>query len=251
LTAANGTSCQKKLHRSRKVGSGVSPPCGGQILNWLMRETRDETLVEPIFVGMCTQLRFAGIPVARGSLHFRTHHPQWLGSRIIWRRGMKEAEVQRVAYQVQDTAEFLNSPFRAILDGTREVRQRLQSEEVKSLHHPLYDELRSEGLTDYVAWPLDHTLGKRHLITFASDAPGGFDDDDVALLTKILPAFSLVSEIRLKNQFARTLLETYVGPNRSLRVQLREAAAPRSVQLSSSAIFATSPRCRILDRGMK
>jgi adenylate cyclase len=195
-----------------------SSPLGRQVINWLMRETRNEALIEPIFVGMCSQLRLAGVPVARASLHFQTHHPQWLGSRIIWRRGMQPPEVQRVAYQVQETAEFLNSPFRAIIDGAHEVRQRLQSNKVKSLNHPLYDELRAEGLTDYVAWPLDHSLGKRHLITFASDAPGGFDDDHVALLSEILPAISLVSEIRLKNQFAQTLLETYVGPHASQQI---------------------------------
>jgi adenylate cyclase len=210
---------------AQHVKSGIPSPLGRQVLNWLMRETRDEPFIEPIFVGVCSQLRLAGLPVARASLHFQTHHPQWLGSRIIWRRGMQIAEVQRVAYQVQETAEFLNSPFRAIIDGAHEVRQRLQSEAVKSLNHPLYDEFRAEGLTDYVAWPLDHTLGKRHLITFASDAPGGFDDDHVALLSEILPAISLVSEIRLKNQFAQTLLETYVGPHASQ--QILEGATTR------------------------
>lgn len=204
---------------------GISPSRGSQLLNWLMTETRDEPFMERIFVGMCRQLRFAGVPLARSSLHIRTHHPQWLGSRIVWRRGMQNAEVQRVAYQVQETAEFLNSPYRAIIEGAQEVRQRLQGEKVKSLNHPLYDELRTEGLTDYIAWPLDHTLGKRHLITFASDAPGGFDDDHLALLADILPAISLVSEIRLKNQFARTLLETYVGPHAS--DQILEGATTR------------------------
>jgi adenylate cyclase len=210
---------------SQHVRSDIPSPLGRQVLNWLMTETRDEPSIEPIFVALCTQLRLSAVPVARSSLHFQTHHPQWLGSRIIWRRGMQNAEVQRVAYQVQETAEFLDSPFRAIIDGAHQVRQRLQGEEVKSLNHPLYDELRAEGLTDYVAWPLDHTLGKRHLITFASDAPGGFNDDHVALLTEILPAISLVSEIRLKNQFAQTLLETYVGPHASQ--QILEGATTR------------------------
>jgi adenylate cyclase len=131
---------------------------------------------------------------------------------------MQNAEVQRVAYHVRPTAEFLNSPFRAIIDGAHEVRQRLQSEEVKSLNHPLYNELRAEGLTDYVAWPLDHTLGKRHLITFASDAPDGFDEDHIVLLSDLLLSLSLISEIRLKNQFARTLLETYVGPHAAQQI---------------------------------
>jgi adenylate cyclase len=144
---------------------------------------------------------------------------------------MRNAEVRTVGYRVQETAEFLNSPLRAIIDGANEIRQRLQSEEVKGLNHPLYEELRAEGLTDYIAWPLDHTLGRRHLVTFASDAPGEFDDDHVAFLADTLPALCLVSEIRLKNQFGRTLLETYVGPHASeqiLEVQPRAAAARRS-----------------------
>jgi adenylate cyclase len=198
--------------------SGVWPARGSPILNWLMRGTHDEPLIDKIFVELCSRLRAAGVTVARGTLHFRTHHPQWLGTRIIWRSGMRNAEVRTVGYHVQETAEFLDSPLRAIINGANEIRRRLQSSEVESLSHPLYEELGVEGLTDYIAWPLDHTLGKRHLVTFASDAPRGFDDDHVAVLADILPALSLVSEIRLKNQFARTLLETYVGPHASEQI---------------------------------
>jgi len=86
------------------------------------------------------------------------------------------------------------------------------------LSQPLYAELGTAGLTDYIAWPLDHTLGKRHLVTFASDAPSGFADDHVAVLADILAALALVSEIRLKNQLARTLLETYVGSHASEQI---------------------------------
>jgi adenylate cyclase len=131
---------------------------------------------------------------------------------------MRNAEIQTVGYHVEATAEFLKSPLRAIIDGANEIRQRLQSSEVEILNHPLCEELRAEGLTDYIAWPLDHTLGKRHLVTFATDAPRGFDDDHFAVLAEILPALALVSEIRLKNQLARTLLETYVGPHASEKI---------------------------------
>src|SRR6266571_3337310 len=87
------------------------------------------------------------------------------------------------------------------------------------IHHPQWlgarimwaDEMRAKGLTDYVAWPLYHTLGKRHIVTFATDRPGGFDDAHIAGLLKLLSILALVSEIRVKNRLARTLLETYVG----------------------------------------
>jgi adenylate cyclase len=48
-------------------------------------------------------------------------------------------------------------------------------------------------------------------VTFATDRPGGFDDAHIAALLKLLPVLALVSEIRIKNRLARTLLETYVG----------------------------------------
>jgi len=213
---------------------GAWPASGSQILNWLMRGTHDEPLIDNIFVELCSRLRVAGVPVARATLHFRTRHPQWLGTRIIWRSGMRKAEVRTVGYHVEETAEFLDSPFRAIIvDGASEIRWRLQSGEDRSLSHPLYEEFRAEGLTDYVAWPLDHTLGKRHLVTFASDAPSGFDDDHVAVLAEILPALALVSEIRLKNQLARTLLETYVGPHAS--EQILDGATTRGNGVTVSA----------------
>src|SRR5262249_45367772 len=82
----------------------------------------------------------------------------------------------------------------------------------------LYEELRAESLTDYVAWPLDHTQGKRHLVTFATDAPHGFAGHQIAALAGLLPALALVSEIRVKNRLARTLLETYVGPPASEQI---------------------------------
>jgi hypothetical protein len=49
--------------------------------------------------------------------------------------------------------------------------------------------MRAKGLTDYVAWPLYHTLGKRHIVTFATDQSGGFDDAHIAGLLKLLPVW--------------------------------------------------------------
>jgi adenylate cyclase len=52
-------------------------------------------------------------------------------------------------------------------------------------------------------------------LTFATDQPGDFDDAHIAGLLRLLPVLALVSEIRMKNRLARTLLETYVGSHAS------------------------------------
>lgn len=188
-----------------------APTLSDGIVDWLTNGTRDQRFVDNIFAEMCIRLQQAGIPLKRSTLHVLIHHPQWLGARFMWSDGMREAEIARVDYDVRERSEYIGSPANELQDGATEVRENLERDPSLGRKHALYDEMRAKGLTDYVAWPLHHTLGKRHLITFATDRRGGFDDAHVAALKKVLPVLALVSEIRVKNRLARTLLETYVG----------------------------------------
>ena len=181
------------------------------VLHWLTNDTRDQRFIDNIFAELCIRLQRAGIPVKRASLHILIHHPQWLGARMLWEDGMREAVIERVDYDVRERSEYIGSPANEIHDSVTEVRENLERDAALGRQHAVYDEMRAKGLTDYVAWPLYHTLGKRHLVTFASDRSGGFDDAHIAGLKKLLPVLALVSEIRIKNRLARTLLETYVG----------------------------------------
>ena len=181
------------------------------VVHWLTNDTRDERFIDNIFAELCVRLQRAGIPVKRAALHVLIHHPQWLGARIMWADGMREAELARVDYDVRERSEYIDSPANEIDDGATEVRENLERGPALGRKHAVYDRMRTKGLTDYVAWPLYHTLGKRHIVTFATDRPGGFGDAHIAGLLKLLPVLALVSEIRIKNRLARTLLETMSG----------------------------------------
>lgn len=181
------------------------------VLHWLTNDARDERFIDNIFAEMCLRLQRAGIPLKRATLHVVIQHPQWLGAKMAWADGMRTAEMTRVDHEVRGRSEFIGSPASEIHDGATEVRENLAGDPALGRRHALYDEMRQKGLTDYVAWPLYHTLGKRHMVTFATDRVGGFDDAQIASLQKLLPILALVSEIRVKNRLARTLLETYVG----------------------------------------
>jgi adenylate cyclase len=181
------------------------------VLQWLTNDARDERFIDNIFAEMCRRLQRAGIPLKRATLHVVIQHPQWLGAKIMWADGMREAEITRVDHDVRGRSEFIGSPASEIFDGATEVRENLTGDPALRRKHAIYEEMRAMGLTEYVAWPLHHTLGKRHMVTFATDIPNGFDDAHIASLQKLLPVLALVSEIRVKNRLARTLLETYVG----------------------------------------
>lgn len=188
-----------------------APTPADGVIDWLTNGTRDERFIDDIFAQMCIRLQQAGIPVKRATLHVLINHPQWLGARMMWSDGMREAEIALVDYEVRERPEYIGSAAHEIHDGATELRERLEQDPSLGRKHALYDEMRAKGLTDYVAWPLYHTLGKRHIVTFATDRAGGFDDAHLAGLKKLLPVLALVSEIRIKNRLARTLLETYVG----------------------------------------
>ncbi|MCS3727538.1 adenylate/guanylate cyclase domain-containing protein [Bradyrhizobium betae] len=192
-----------------------APTLSDGVVDWLTNGTRDERFIDNIFAQMCIRLQQAGIPLHRSTLHVRIQHPQWLGARFMWSDGMREAEISRVDFDVRERSEYIGSAANEIQDGATEVRENLERDPSLGRRHALYDEMRAKGLTDYVAWPLFHTLGKQHLVTFATSRPGGFDDAHIAALKKLLPVLALVSEIRIKNRLARTLLETYVGSHAS------------------------------------
>ena len=192
------------------IGSAATQP-ESDVVHWLTNETREERFIDNIFAEMGIRLQRAGIPVKRATLHLLIYHPQWLGARIMWADGMRESEIARVDYDVRERSEYIGSPANEIQDGATEVRENLDRDPSLGRQHAVYDEMRAKGLTDYVAWPLYHTLGKRHIVTFATDRPGGFDDAHITSLKRLLPVLALVSEIRMKNRLARTLLETYVG----------------------------------------
>jgi adenylate cyclase len=214
---ADEASAQPRMPQGDGLWRGVWPRQRTRVLDWLINETRDERFLDNIFRDFCAKLRVDGIPIARAVMHLRLQHPQWFGSRVFWRPDLKEAELHPVEFGITETERYLNSPVAAVQVGSAEIRKLLE-EDADDQEFPIYRELRHDGLTDYVAWPLEFTLGVRHVVTFAADRPGGFTDAELDVLRDLLPALAVVTEVRLKNRFARRLLETYVGPHASEQI---------------------------------
>lgn len=198
------------------MGSELTSEFRKQILHWLSAGVRYEPLAEKVFAELCRRLVHCGVLLSRATLHLRVHHPQWLGTRMTWNRGQSVANVQTIAYDVEATDAFLRSPFQLAITSGMRVRQKLQ---ILGPHRfAVYEELKQAGHSDYAAWPLDHTQGRRHLLTFATDRRDGFSEQELALFDALQPWLSLVTEVRVKSQLARTLLDTYVGSHASEKV---------------------------------
>src|SRR5215471_3144756 len=109
------------------------------VVHWLANDTRDERFIDNIFAELCVRLQQAGIPVKRASLHFLIYHPQWLGARIVWADGLREAEITRFDYEVRERSEYIGSPGNEIHNGATEVRENLETDPSLGRKHAVYD----------------------------------------------------------------------------------------------------------------
>ncbi|MGF3026661.1 adenylate/guanylate cyclase domain-containing protein [Methylobacterium aquaticum] len=194
------------------TGESPVPSLRDALLRWLLHDAVDERFLDDVFAVFCDRLRRDGVGVAYATLHLRTNHPQWLGIEILWRKGCRGPRSRNLDYGLFGTEGFRGSPAARILAGAEMVRHR-KGETGEDAHPEVAGLMAVEGLTDLVAWPMRYTLGRRHVASFASDRPGGFTQAEITLLTELLPALAVVTEVRHRNRLTRLLLDTYVGPH--------------------------------------
>jgi adenylate cyclase len=209
------------------------PQRPGPVLDWLIGDARRLPDGPTLLAGLCARLLETGLPLARASFHIRTLHPQLFGMGFYWQRGVDQIRVFRAERGVERTKLFLRSPMRVLFEGAGAVRQRLDLPDVE-FAFPLFEELRQQGLTDYVALPITFSDGKIHGTTWSSDRPGGFASEDLVQIEDLLPLFGLLLEIHVKRHVAITLLDTYVGHRAGERILEGEITRGSGVTVSAA-----------------
>ncbi len=101
-----------------------------------------------------------------------TLHPNVLGRAFYWKKG-KPVRTQEAPYSVMASENFRNSPAVAIMKNGTEIRRRLLEPDCP-VDFPILEELKTEGVTDYIATPLDFTNVQNHAATHTSMEEGGF-----------------------------------------------------------------------------
>ena len=185
------------------------------LIDWLMDGARSTPSPPAFLKETCERLIDCGIPLWRAAAFVTTLHPDTYGRAFIWRRG-GEVVVQAADFDILDTPEFMNSPVVIVQKTARELHYRMDDPE--SRRFPFFDDMRNEGVTDYLALPLLYTDGTVHVASWTTKEPGGFTDEQLAALRKVVLPFSRVGEIMAMRRTATTLLDTYVGNRAGERI---------------------------------
>jgi len=186
-----------------------------QIADWLIDGARSSIGSPQMVADMCERLVRAGLPLWRVGIFVRTLHPDVLGVNFVWK---PDAEVTygTADFDVLDSPEFLSSPLAIVFGEGREVRHRIDDPEGRRF--PVLDDLRAEGVTDYIALPLHATDGTIHATSWTTRQAGGFSDAQLDGLRSLMPALARVVEIANHRRKASILLDTYVGSRAGERI---------------------------------
>ncbi len=186
-----------------------------KITDWLIDGARSASSPTRMMAETCERLVQAGVPLWRVGVFIRTLHPDILGHNFIWRPGA-EVEVGAIDFDVQDSPQFRNSPLAIVFRKGIEVRGRLDDPESKRF--PILDDMRAEGVTDYIALPLLFTDGSKNASSWTTKQPGGFSDEELATLRAMVTPLARVIEIISLRRTASILLDTYVGNRAGERI---------------------------------
>src|SRR3984893_18048887 len=186
------------------------------IADWLIDGAGSAPVPQEVLAQLSERIVACGIPLWRVAVFANTLHPQIIGRRVIWRAGA-DGEISEGRFGLFDTPEFRENPVARVYATKTAIRRRL-ADPGCAMDFPILQELRAEGVTDYLALPLFFTDGSVHLVTCTTRHPGGFTDGQIAGIEAIITPLSRVAEIRALRRTASTLLDTYVGHDAGERV---------------------------------
>ena len=186
------------------------------VVGWLTDGARSAATSEDLLAELCKRLLDAGVPLWRAAVFVNTLHPDFMGRAFFWRpdTGVKVAEARHDFLQ---TEEYRNSPVVAVYTLPKPLRRHLADSDCPDDFAVLKD-LRAEGATDYVAFPLLFSDGSIHVATWTTQQPGGFTTKQFADLEAIIAPLTRVAEIRALRRTATNLLNTYVGRQAGERI---------------------------------
>ena len=186
-----------------------------KLIEWLVDGARSAPSPPAMMTETCERLVAAGLPLWRVGVFVRTLHPDIVGRNFVWRPGA-EIVVGSANYDVLDSEEFRTSPLALVFGEHTEIRARMDGPDARRF--PLFDDLRAEGVTDYIALPLFQVDGTAHGSSWTTKQPGGFTEEQIKAIRGLLPPLARLIEVTRLRFMSSILLDTYVGNRAGERI---------------------------------
>ncbi|MEJ8572429.1 adenylate/guanylate cyclase domain-containing protein [Microbaculum marinum] len=191
-------------------------PVTRDLRDWVLDKGHMSADLGEFIGGLAGKLVVAGIPVYRITSGIPILHPLIRAETAIWMEGAG-ISWRQFPQSLSSEKMYTNSPLYHVYKSGKTVRVAVKPEPEPGEFGILAD-LRAEGATDYVAFPLTYSDSTNKSLTLATRHPNGFSDAHIDIMESILKPIALVFEIHTQRRSAVTLLGTYLGRSTAPRV---------------------------------
>ena len=190
-----------------------------QVAAWLMAEALRDTTVATLFEGCCNRLYAAGVALLRAHISYRTLHPLYGGIGMTWWRD-RALEVDSFLRTDEMPDRWVKSPYFYMIERRVPTLRRRLSGDQAQIDFPILEELQSQGATDYLADIVAFDdAGEDGIIgSWVTDRDGGFTDREIDALQRIRQYLAVAIKLQTREDIARNVMTTYLGPVAGLRV---------------------------------
>ncbi len=199
------------------------------LIDWLVTRGLEGADKQELLDGYCNRLVDLGVPLMRFHAAQPALHPVYGGTGYSWYRS-KGSNLETFEYSEEPSEVWTQSPLYAVLhEDIDAIRERLVDQNEPS-RFPLLNELRENGATDYYATGVSFDVPAQRnpydekmaidgvLMSWSSNAPEGFCDDDLGVINTALPHLGLALKSASNARVSKDLMRVYLGRDAGRRV---------------------------------
>ena len=204
------------------------------IRDWILGEAREIGDPNIILEGVSLMLRDAGIPIDRATSAVELRHAERAANARIWEFGSSAREHVYAHDRGSDA-----SGKRPLAEAHRLNRWIFTW--LPDTPDDVYDivaPLKAAGYTHHIAAPVVLPNGMHNGFTFATRAPNGFSDEDVAVLRSIFPTLAALQEVLALQRVMREVMRMYVGDEPHLRILSGDVRRGEVLRIRAAILFA-------------
>jgi len=202
------------------------------VATWLLTRGRRITDPRAFLGGLLEQLDSAGARIDRVRVSSPTLHPQLIALGMSWTRG-EDVQLWSGQHGVQLTDAYIGSPMEFVQQHQQLLHQRIAAQASEG-EHPIWQEMRAAGMTDYLALPMVLAAGRLSTLTLATRDPHGFDDGDVARCAALANLLTPLVELMAGRRTTLGLLDTFVGKRIGERILQGQVKRGDGEQISAA-----------------
>ncbi len=206
-----------------------------ELLSWLHGPARAAPDLTTLCAELLQALLDAGVPVDRLNLGVFLLHPELAGVAHQVSRDSGAVTAVEVTHAALRSPAYLESPIRASVEDGAVRRHPLLPGKLQPF--PVLTELQENGFTDYLLVPMVGTLGRVHVVSIATQAPGGFLDSVAEAVISFCAPLGLLVDSLTTLALSEVLLSLYVGKQTGPRVLQGEVRLGRGQSIHAAVLY--------------